>query len=381
MKFRNLVILTLSAFLLSACNTATTAPATEAATEAVTEAVTEATEAATEEVTEAPKTEAATEEEGVKAADFLSEHPDRMKSFVGDFGEFSSFTTSLEYRKDNRFQYRVDNGGLAVNYLIEKRENSLVALAESPEMYFRQNLVDLDKGLYENWLEEELVYLKDPVVKGESWKTGKDAQVTILDVVAPEGEHKTRVVLEVLQFEDKTTVTLEEGFGLVEQVQESGDRTVTAKFDFFDDGRQAHMVSLFFPDDKGEGYVRKDTMHAFVTNSITRMELEEIWKKVPGNAIPVLSENAKINSLYPNQDGNAYIDLNRAFVDEMNAGSTGESLILDSVAYTVGAMMGGEGVILTIDGEPYSGGHVTFDKGEAMQSHPSQDAHVEIIEE
>ena len=41
---------------------------------------------------------------------------------------------------------------------------------------------------------------------------------------------------------------------------------------------------------------------------------------------PVFSENTRINSLYLNRDGMVYIDLNRAFVDDMNAGSGVEAL-------------------------------------------------------
>jgi hypothetical protein len=62
-----------------------------------------------------------------------------------------------------------------------------------------------------------------------------------------------------------------------------------------------------------------------------------------------------------------YIDLNRAFVNEMNAGAGYEALILQSVANTFGQYYGVDRVLLTIDAELYESGHIALKKGEYLK--------------
>jgi spore germination protein GerM len=58
-----------------------------------------------------------------------------------------------------------------------------------------------------------------------------------------------------------------------------------------------------------------------------------------------------------------YIDLNKAFVTDMNAGSGYESMILTSIANTFGQYYGVNKVVITIDGEPYSSGVILMKQG------------------
>jgi len=60
-----------------------------------------------------------------------------------------------------------------------------------------------------------------------------------------------------------------------------------------------------------------------------------------------------------NEDENIVcIDLNTAFLTEMNAGSEYESMILQSIANTFGQYYDSNKVILTIDNQLYSSGHI-----------------------
>ncbi|MPM73475.1 Acetate kinase [bioreactor metagenome] len=61
-----------------------------------------------------------------------------------------------------------------------------------------------------------------------------------------------------------------------------------------------------------------------------------------------------------------YIDLNRAFMTEMNAGSEYEGMILQSIANTFGGYFQSDKVILTIDNALYESGHFAFMKGEYL---------------
>lgn len=62
-----------------------------------------------------------------------------------------------------------------------------------------------------------------------------------------------------------------------------------------------------------------------------------------------------------------YIDLNKAFVTEMNAGSRYESMILQSIANTFGHYYNSDKVVLTIENKLYESGHVAMKKGEYLK--------------
>ena len=93
--------------------------------------------------------------------------------------------------------------------------------------------------------------------------------------------------------------------------------------------------------------------------------LETAYKEsINDDVQKVFSENTKINSLYLNKDNNVYIDLNQAFVSEMNAGSQYEAMILQSIVNTFGQYYNVEKVYVTIDNKPYESGHIAMEKGE-----------------
>ena len=74
--------------------------------------------------------------------------------------------------------------------------------------------------------------------------------------------------------------------------------------------------------------------------------------------------------MYLNQDNNLYIDLNEAFLTEMNVGSGMEEAILQSIVNTFGHYYGVEKVSLTIDNKLYSSGHISMEKGEFFNVTP-----------
>ena len=59
-----------------------------------------------------------------------------------------------------------------------------------------------------------------------------------------------------------------------------------------------------------------------------------------------------------------YIDLNQAFLTEMNAGSGYESMLLQGIVNTVGQYYYAGKVYITIDNKPYESGHISMKKGE-----------------
>jgi len=61
------------------------------------------------------------------------------------------------------------------------------------------------------------------------------------------------------------------------------------------------------------------------------------------------------------------VDLSGDFIREMNAGTSLESMLLISIANTVGEYFMKSRVILLIDGKQYESGHVIIDEENPLQ--------------
>ena len=104
---------------------------------------------------------------------------------------------------------------------------------------------------------------------------------------------------------------------------------------------------------------------SFSTNDITKSIFEKAFKDLPkGNLGKVLGPNVKIKSLYLNKDNRVYVDFSKELVSEMNAGSGYESMLLQSITNTLGTYYGVDKVYITIEGSPYTSGHIMMKKGE-----------------
>ncbi|MGM7636662.1 GerMN domain-containing protein [Bacillus sp. Hm123] len=157
--------------------------------------------------------------------------------------------------------------------------------------------------------------------------------------------------------------------GLVKPVLQSGEMGVSPSLSESEENVPlVQEVRFFYPNIEADGLEYKTKKISFMTNDIMRKKLEEAYKQpVDPSLGKVFSKNTTINSLYLNKDSIVYIDLNQAFMNEMNAGAGYESLILQSVANTFGQYYNVEKVILTIDGDLYESGHISMEKGEYLR--------------
>ncbi|MPN45292.1 hypothetical protein SDC9_192859 [bioreactor metagenome] len=155
---------------------------------------------------------------------------------------------------------------------------------------------------------------------------------------------------------------------MVKSVFRSGEDEITSSLSKIEDHVPLiQKINFYFPNIDDEKFYEQSREVSFHTNDVTREILTEAYKTPLDNTGKVFSENTQINSLYLNNDGMVYIDLNKAFLTEMNAGSTYEGMILQSIANTFGQYYNAGKVILTIDGQLYESGHFAFKKGEALQ--------------
>ncbi len=130
---------------------------------------------------------------------------------------------------------------------------------------------------------------------------------------------------------------------------------------------QTQSVRFFYPNVGQDKIYYEEKEIDFYTNDVTKDVLAKAYREVPNGAAKVFSENTEINSLFLNDDGSVSLDLNHAFLTEMNAGSGYESAILQCLANTFGDYDHADKVVLTIEGKPYSSGHFKFQEGEFLQ--------------
>lgn len=308
--------------------------------------------------------------------------------YTGEGNEYASYDVYTDYALANKVQYRKNTGGTVLAEVIEIDEESGVAKIYSRgEFYYREDFLRNESLMWgDRGLEE--VILKDPVEVGNSWtlEDGRKREITgtAVEVTVPYGNFKA---VEVTTFGDnyENIDYYAKDIGHIKSVFKAEGHEISSSLESVEqEVPMVQSIRFYYPNLDENTYYYMPTDVEFRTNDITRKRLETVYKEESGIDIAsrdlgaVFTENTEINYMYLGEDGMVYIDLNRAFVDEMNAGAQYESMILQSIANTFGEYYGAEKVYLTIDGENYESGHIVMGKGEYLSV--SRDNTVEIEE-
>jgi hypothetical protein len=81
-----------------------------------------------------------------------------------------------------------------------------------------------------------------------------------------------------------------------------------------------------------------------------------------------LTANVKIlDIIIDDEKGIVTVDFSPELVTEMNAGTTYELMILNSIANTFGDYFQKDKIIITMEGKPYSSGHILMREGEYIE--------------
>lgn len=285
--------------------------------------------------------------------------------YEGKGNEYAAYTVFPDYTAEGRIQQRVNNGGTEMARVIELKDGVLTKLLSRGEVYYRENLLKTSGG-------EEEILLMEPLAKGTSW-TLKDSSVrtitgTSVDVSTPLGNYKAiEVTTEGPNY--KTLDYYAKDIGLVKSVFNPGENEVTSTLSKIEENVQlVQRIGFFYPNINDSKIYYKEKNVSFKTNDVTKKVLEASYKETVNKDLrPVFSQNTRINSLYLNQDGMVYIDLNSAFIKEMNAGAGYEGMILQCIANIFGKYYDATKIILTIDNNLYESGHFAFKKGEYLK--------------
>lgn len=288
-------------------------------------------------------------------------------TYIGEGNEYTSYDKYPQYIEDNRIQFATNNGGTTIVEVLEYADGALTKVFERPETYFRENMLGKTSE------EGGTILLQEPLEVGTAWNSpsGSASEITAMDA-AIETALGSYPAIEVTTTEGDaiTKSYYAEGIGLVKEIFTDAAETyeMSSTLEIREEGApQSAVVRAFYPDANVMGLETADVNMAFNTNDVTRNTLTDLFKQIPdieyGRLIP---DTARINSLYLNEDGRVYVDFNSALLTDMNAGSSGESLLLQGIVNTIGTYYGVEEVVLTVENEPYESGHFSFEKDEAM---------------
>lgn len=320
------------------------------------------------------------EKEELKLADYYPIQENTRYYYKGDGNEFAEYSSFIDYTLDNRFQTRVDNPGTSVAKIYELKDGVLKVLLNKGETYHREDY--LRNPTLAGELSDDIL-IQEPLEKGNTWTlangnkreiTGTDVKVTV-----PYGEYEA-IEVTTTDVNGITKDYYAKDVGLVQSKYIAGTDEISSSLEKVEKNTPYRThVNFYYPNlDKDKYYYLTSTV-SFNTNDITRQVLETAYKNNYTEGMKnlgignVLTTNTKIKSLFLDRFETVHIDLNGAFITEMNAGAYYETMLLTSIVNTFGSYYGREKVILTIDGSNYSSGHIYLQKGEFLKTDYSKE--------
>jgi hypothetical protein len=302
------------------------------------------------------------------AADLFPLEENVLYEYEGTGNEFAAFTVFNEYLDEDSVQQRIDNGGTVIARVYVIGDGKVTRTLSRGETYYRENMMDQTDA-------DQEVVLMEPIEEGTTWQLGDGSTRTItgvdVDVETPAGDYKC---VEVVTEGENTTTTdyYAKDVGLVKTATqlEGEDTEISSTLkQITTDAERLETVQFFFPNINDDLIYIKNYQVSFRTNSVTTEVLEAGYKAaLVDNVGAVLGANTKINSLKLNEDGKVELDLSSEFVTEMSAGAGYEMMLLQSLANTFCRYYNAEEMILTIDGETYTSGHIDLEPGQSIKA-------------
>ena len=288
--------------------------------------------------------------------------------YEGINNEYAEFIFTPQFNEEDYYQFVTDNGGTTMAEIYEYQENEIVQIFSRPETYFRDNFIEI--GLPDEYKEDEVI-LKQPIEEGTKW-SGEEDEYEITDTSAevevPEGTYSAIEV--TIKHEDATTKRYyAEDVGLVHEIYEAEEMTVESKLENIkEDTVEELPFNVYIPGPEAIGMDIVDAQLELETNAPARKAINELLlgQDEDFEEAKILPDDTIINYLFLNEENIVEVDLSKEFVENMNAGSTGELFTVYTLVNTLADYYGSEEVLLTVEEKPYEGAHMTLEEGETL---------------
>lgn len=127
-------------------------------------------------------------------------------------------------------------------------------------------------------------------------------------------------------------------------------------------------LTVYQADDQLMYLEKVDTQFTLEENETKAEAFGKLFRgEMEGNeGIFLFPEGTEINSLELNDQDIVEIDLSSEYIDNMNAGSSGEQFFLQGIVNTLANYYDVQEVLLTVEGEAYQTGHYSLTEGETV---------------
>lgn len=305
---------------------------------------------------------------GPKVSDYFAYAKDVHMQYKGTGNEYAAYDTYVDYLKEDTVQVRSLNGGTVVVTVYKLTEDAIRWTFSQEETYFRYDYTAAPSNRDE-------ILIKEPIKEGNSWNLSDGATRTITavdkDIQTAAGDFKA---LEVTTKRGDTTekdyYVKDVGLVKTEFTFEGNPESIVSELEKIEVGVPfKHRVQFFFPEFSKDRVVYMDRDVEIFTNEDMKFKFQRELKTVPENSglSKVLSADASVlGSELDEQNGTVTVDFSGQLITGMNAGSSLESLILQSITNTFGNYYQKGKVVITVDGKPYESGHFQMEPGEAF---------------
>jgi len=298
-----------------------------------------------------------------KIGDYYPFEKSTKYMYAGVGNEYATYSVYVDYLRGNRQQIRVNNGGSETVKVLENKSGELRLIFSKGEIYYREDFTSRINNKPE-------ILLKEPLIKGNSWTLKDGSKRSITNV-------KVAIKTPLASYEciEVTTVRKEgtdkdyyaTNVGLVKTLFTSNGEISSSLSKMEKKIPLVQTVKFYYPNGNDSMNYIIDKELSFDTNDVTKKIFEKYFKEVQSkNVGRLISPNTTIKSLYLNKDNMVYLDFSKEFTHEMNAGSGYERQISQCITNTLGDYYMVKKVYITVEGKPYSSGHILMKKGEVF---------------
>ncbi len=318
------------------------------------------------------------DEEKVSSYDYYPFKENVRLHYDGEGMEFVEERVHFDYIQENRAQIRRESAGTTLLEVIHHEDGKVYSVLSEGESYQKESFYD-EETL---GLENAEILIHEPIEVGTEWEIPDGARREITEVgmemSTPAGDFE---VIEITTTgEDYTSIIYYgEGIGKVRTETAAEETDVFSELVEVEEGYEfTDEIAFYYPDFNEDRLVYIEEEITFATNDAVEDVFQEYFRRSPkensDDYVPLMSDNTEVNYVrMGREEFVGQIDFSEEFITEMNAGTTLESMILSSVARTVGDYFRVEEVQITIDGENYASGHYEFREGETLENNPGDD--------
>ena len=210
----------------------------------------------------------------------------------------------------------------------------------------------------------------NPIKEGSTWKDGTKTRVITAVDVSIEIPAGYFAAVEVTTSTDEYTQKdyYVKDLGRVKTIFETNGSTFITELKSIEENTKLIANYRFFYMDivNDKNYYIEEAIEELQEEELQDIIIDKLYNP-PSNNYVKLAEGVTINSISILDDKDyIHIDISSDFQEKMNFGVSAETGFLSALTNTLGFNYGLEKVMVTLDGKPYSSGHLYLEAGETF---------------